>query len=186
RTFLILAGLMLAVLPAAAQAPNSAGMQVVVTDPSGAVVPGATVTVTNTATGSSRQATTGADGSVTMAALPLNGVYQVAVSMPGFTAPDVINLQLRDGEQAKVKFKLEVAGAKSEVTVFGTAEGVRADAQLGLRLEDTQIDELPILGRKVSTLPLMNAAFRQGKGTGDLFVNTPYFITRVGSPPAPP
>src|SRR5262249_20325805 len=142
---------------------------------------GAAVTVTNTATGSSRQAATGPDGSVTMAALPLNGVYKVSVSMAGFTAPDVNNLQLRDGEQAKVKFKLEVVGAKSEVTVFGTAEGVRADAQLGLRLEDTQIKELPILGRKVSTLPLMNAAFRQGKGTGDLFVNTTYFITGVGS-----
>ncbi|HEV8121220.1 MAG TPA: TonB-dependent receptor [Candidatus Polarisedimenticolia bacterium] len=181
RTFLILAGLTLAVLPAAAQAPNNAGIHVIVTDPSGAVVPGATVTVTNTATGASRQATTGADGSVTMAALPLNGVYKVSVSMPGFVAPDVTNLVLRDGERAAVKFRLQVAGAQSEITVFGTAEGVRADAQLGLRLEDNQIEELPILGRKVSNLPLMNSAFRQGKGTGDLFVNTTYFVTGVGS-----
>ena len=44
-----------------------------------------------------------------------------------------------------------------------------------------QIDETPILGRKVTTLPLLNSAFRQGKGTGDLFVNATYFVTGVGS-----
>ena len=181
RVLLILTGVLLAVLPAAAQAPNTAGIVVVVADPSGALVPGAAVTVTNTATGSSRQATTGQDGSAKFAALPLNGLYKVAVAIPGFTAKDVTGLTLRDGENATVKIKLEVAGAQSEVTVFGTTEGVRADAQLGLRLEDNQIEELPILGRKVSTLPLMNSAFRQGKGTGDLFVNTTYFVTGVGS-----
>src|SRR5204863_905396 len=42
-------------------------------------------------------------------------------------------------------------------------------------------DETPILGRKLSTLPLLNSAFRQGKGTGDLFVNQTYFITGAGS-----
>ena len=43
------------------------------------------------------------------------------------------------------------------------------------------IDETPILGRKVTTLPLFNSAFRQGKGTGDLFVNATYFVTGGGS-----
>jgi hypothetical protein len=43
------------------------------------------------------------------------------------------------------------------------------------------IDETPILGRKVTSLPLFNSAFRQGKGTGDLFVNATYFITGAGS-----
>ena len=43
------------------------------------------------------------------------------------------------------------------------------------------IDEIPILGRKVTTVPLFNSAFRQGKGTGDLFVNATYFITAAGS-----
>jgi hypothetical protein len=179
--WLILGGVLLAAPPATAQAPNNAGIVVVVTDPSGALVPGAAVTITNTSTGAVRQATTGPDGSVTMAGLPLTGEYKVAVSLSGFTANDVAGLTLRDGEKAKVKVKLEVAGSQSEVTVYGTAEGVRADAQIGLRLEKTQIDETPILGRKVTTLPLLNAAFRQGKGTGDLFVNATYFITGVGS-----
>ena len=58
---------------------------------------------------------------------------------------------------------------------------MRADPQIGLPLDSPQIDETPILGRKATTLPLLNSAFRQGKGTGDLFVNATYFITGVGS-----
>jgi hypothetical protein len=181
RTLLILAGVLLAALPAPAQSPNNAAIVVVVSDPSGALVPGAAVTVTNTATGALRQATTGPDGSVTMAGLPLTGEYTVAVALSGFTAKDVTGLTLRDGEKAKVKVKLEVAGSKSEVTVYGTGGGVRADAQLGLRIDAERIDETPILGRKYTTLPLLNSAFRQGKGTGDLFVNATYFVTGVGS-----
>jgi hypothetical protein len=90
-------------------------------------------------------------------------------------------LTLRAGETSTVKVKVVAGGGQSEVTVFGTTEGVRADPQIGLPLESKRIDELPVLGRKVSTLPLLNSAFRQGKGTGDLFVNQTYFITGVGS-----
>src|SRR2546421_5567598 len=58
---------------------------------------------------------------------------------------------------------------------------MREDPQIGRRLDSQQIDETPILGRKVSTLPLFNSAFRQAKGTGDLFVNATYFATGAGS-----
>ena len=58
---------------------------------------------------------------------------------------------------------------------------MRADPQIGRRLDSAEIDETPILGRKLSSLPLFNSAFRQGKGTGDLFVNATYFVTGGGS-----
>ena len=58
---------------------------------------------------------------------------------------------------------------------------MRDNTQTWLSPNAAQIDETPILGRKVTTLPLLNSAFRQGKGTGDLFVNATYFITGVGS-----
>src|SRR5207253_4521940 len=69
---------------------------------------------------------------------------------------------------------------KADVTVYGTTEGVRSNPQIGLPLKSQQIDETLILGRKVTTLPLLNSAFRQAKGTGDLFVNATYFVTGVG------
>jgi hypothetical protein len=156
-------------------------MIVTVVDQTGAVVKDAKVSVVNTATGAVREAVSGEEGSATIAALSLTGEYKVTVALIGFTAEDVTGLRLRAGETATVKVKLVAGGGKSEVTVFGTAEGVRADAQIGRRLDSPQIDETPILGRKVSTLPLLNSAFRQAKGTGDLFVNQTYFVTGAGS-----
>ena len=103
------------------------------------------------------------------------------MSKAGFTAEDVNDLGLRSGETATVKVTLVASGVRTDVVVFGTNQGVRADAQIGRRLDSGTLDEIPILGRKVTTVPLFNSAFRQGKGTGDLFVNATYFITAAGS-----
>jgi hypothetical protein len=156
-------------------------MIVVVVDQNDAVVRDAKVTVTNNATGNVREAVSGSDGSVTFPALSLTGTYTVAVSREGFGNEEHKDITLRSGETATVKVKLSVGSQAAEVTVFGTTEGVRADPQIGLPLNSTEIDETPILGRKSTSLPLLNSAFRQGKGTGDLFVNATYFITGVGS-----
>ncbi|HVI70946.1 MAG TPA: TonB-dependent receptor, partial [Pyrinomonadaceae bacterium] len=173
--------LFLFVAPVFAQSPNTATMMVVVTDQTGAVITDAQVTVLNTATGDTRLAVSGSDGSATFAALSLTGTYKVAVSRQGFGTEERENLTLRSGETATVKVSLLAGSQKAEVTVFGTAEGVRSDPQIGLPLPSYQIEEVPILGRKTSALPLLSSAFRQGKGTGDLFVNQVYFITGAGS-----
>jgi hypothetical protein len=165
----------------AAQSPNTATMIVVVADQTGALVKDAKVSVANSATGAGREAVSGSDGSATVSALPLTGTYTVAVSKAGFGTEELKNITLRAGEIATLKVKLVVGGEKEEVTVYGTAEGVRADPQIGRRLDSAQIDETPILGRKITTLPLVNSAFRQAKGTGDLFVNQTYFATGAGS-----
>src|SRR5882672_9427981 len=141
---LLLALFALIAVPVAAQSPNTATMIVTVVDQTGAVVKDAKVSVVNTATGAVRDAISGEGGSATIAALPLTGEYKVTVAMTGFTAEDVTGLMLRAGETATVKVKLVASGGKSEVTVFGTTEGVRADPQIGLPLGSKQIDEMPI------------------------------------------
>ena len=164
-----------------AQSPNTSTIIVFVVDQLGAVVKDATVSVTNNQTGAVRESASGVDGAATFPALSLTGTYTIHVAKPGFVADDVTGLGLRAGETASVRVKLVASGGKSEVTVYGTNQGVRADPQIGQRMDSPAIDEAPILGRKVGNLPLFNSAFRQGKGTGDLFVNTPYFITGSGS-----
>ncbi len=181
RRVLLAMLLPLIALPAAAQSPNTSALIVVVVDQTGGVVSDAKVTVVNNATGAAREVTSGGDGSATIGALSLTGTYKVSVSKSGFTAEDVNDLTLRNGETATVKVKLVASGGKTEVTVYGTEQGVRADPQIGRRLDSATVDEIPILGRKITTLPLFNSAFRQGKGTGDLFVNATYFITGSGS-----
>lgn len=166
---------------ASAQTPNTASLIVTVFDQHDAVVPGASIIVTNNANGSVRDAVSGSEGTATVAALSLNGTYKITVTKQGFSTNEVDNLALRLGETATVKVKLEIGGGTNVVTVFGTADGVHNDAQIGRVLDSKQIDETPVLSRKFSSIPLLNSAFRQGKGTGDLFVNQTYFITGVGS-----
>ena len=178
---LLIALLPFVAAPLAAQSPNTASVIVIVVDQTGSGVKDAKVSVVNTATGAARESVSGSDGSATIPALSLTGTYTVGVSKEGFAHEELKDIALRSGETATLTVKLLVGSGKAEVTVFGTAEGVRADAQLGRRLESSQIDETPILGRKVTSLPLLNAAFRQAKGTGDLFVNQTYFVTGAGS-----
>ncbi len=177
----LLLGLALVAQAGFAQSPNTASMIVDVVDQNGAVVQDAKVSVVNDATGAVRETTSGSDGSATIPALSLTGTYTVSVSKSGFGNQEQRDITLRSGETATLKVTLLVGSQQAEVIVYGTIEGVRADPQIGRRLDSPVIDELPILGRKATTLPLFNAAFRQGKGTGDLFVNATYFITGVGS-----
>ena len=167
-------------LPVAAQSPNTGAMIVDVLDQSGAAVKDAKVSLLNIANGDARQSVSGSDGSASFAGLSLTGTYTISVSKEGFGSEVLKEVKLRSGETATVKVKLLVGSQNAEVTVYGTTEGVRTDPQVGRRLDSPLIDETPILGRKVTTLPLLNSAFRQAKGTGDLFVNQTYFVTGVG------
>ena len=165
----------------AAQSPNTASLIVVVVDQTNTGVNDARISVVNNATGATREVLSGTNGSATISALSLTGTYTVTVSKKGFGNEERKYISLRSGETATLMLKLLVGSEKSEITVYGTTEGVRADAQIGRRLDSPQINETPILGRKTTTLPLLNAAFRQAKGTGDLFVNQTYFVTGAGS-----
>ena len=124
--FLIVVSFLAFVIPLVAQSPNTAAVAVVVSDSTGAVVSGAKVSVTNSATGATRDVVTGADGSTTIAALPITGTYTVRVSREGFGNEERSRIDLRSGETATLKVTLRVGGDASEVTVYGTAEGVRA------------------------------------------------------------
>jgi hypothetical protein len=184
RAFSFFGAVMLALAFAAslsAQSPNTGALIVSVVDQNDAIVQGADITVVNTATGEERTGVSNSNGIATFAGLSLNGQYEVTVNKSGFAARETGGLQIRAGETAQVKVGLTVGGSQAEVTVIGTTQGVRADPQIGRLFESKEIDNTPILSRKFSTIPLLNSAFRQGKGTGDLFVNQTYFITGVGS-----
>src|SRR5438477_10776073 len=76
-----------------AQSPNTASIIVTVVDQNDALVRGANVTVTNTATGAERQAVSRDNGTATIAALSLTGEYKVSVTMSGFTAQNTDDLK---------------------------------------------------------------------------------------------
>src|SRR5262252_4461147 len=149
--------------PALAQSTNTSTLVVVVVDKTGLAQSGAKVSVVDVTTGKARDAVSTDNGTATFSALPITGSYTVTISKDGFATEERKDLVLRSGETATVNVKLNVNSQEAIVVIYGTQIGVRADSQVGRTLNSREIDETPILGRKVSTLPLLNSAFRSGK-----------------------
>jgi len=87
--------------PAYAQSPNNAGVFVIVSDQSGAVVSDAKVAVTHDQTGSVRESLTGTNGSASFPGLSLTGTYTVTVSKSGFGDETRHDITLRSGEMQR-------------------------------------------------------------------------------------
>ncbi|HSS76664.1 MAG TPA: TonB-dependent receptor [Thermoanaerobaculia bacterium] len=166
---------------AQAQTPGTSAIRGQVHNPAGAPVAGAEVTVTNEATGFSRTARTDAQGLYTLPSLPLTGTYRLQVTHEGLAPQEEKGIQLRGGQTAAIDVVLNPAAVEAAITVYGTAEGVSSDSpQLGNRFDAEKIQETPILGRKVTSLPLLNSAVRSARGTGDLFLGETLFVIDGG------
>jgi outer membrane receptor protein involved in Fe transport len=164
-----------------AQTPETATVRGRVTDASGAAVRGATVTLTNTSTGVTRTTQTDADGQYAIALVPLTGRYSLRVFREGFAPQEKAGFGLAGSQTAAFDAVLAPAGVTEEIRVTGTAGGVRADQpQLGTRLDTKKIENTPLAGRKLTTLPLLNSAVRSARGTGDLFLNETLFVVDGG------
>ena len=125
-----------------------------ISDPSGAVIPGAKITVTNTATDLNRSTVSAEDGSYEVLLLPI-GMYKVSVEAQGFRKSVTNPQQLDINQSLRVPVKLEV-GATSE-TVQVEAQGTRvetANPTLGSTVTGTQIQDAPLNGRNVLDLAL--------------------------------
>ena len=117
-----------------------------VTDPNGAVVAGAKVTVKNTSTGLERSTTTDEAGNYTVPELPI-GPYEVRVEQTGFVTSVVSNVTAEVASERRVDVKLSVAGGETVVTV-ATAEQVETtNNTLGGTITLERAGDLPINGR---------------------------------------
>lgn len=139
---------------------------------------GVHVTVRNESGGTSRSDDTDRQGRVVFAALPVVGSYSVEASKHGFAAVRRDQLQLRGGTGANFSLTLSVAGARTEILVTGLTGQVRTDQpQLGTLLSQEQVSEIPLLNRRITYLPLLNAANRPALNQGDVFLNQVLFTT---------
>ena len=131
----------------AADAPAS--LSGTVSDPTGAVIPGATVVLSNTDAGTSSQTLTGGDGTYSFSALPA-GHYHLEVSSPGFKSQQQGPLELGAGATLKSDATLELASDTTTTEVSATT--VQID------LSTTQVGET-ITANKMSTVPLNGRSF---------------------------
>src|SRR5689334_18454096 len=117
-----------------------------VTDPSGALVTGARVTVKNTNTGLERTTTTDDSGNYTVAELPI-GPYELRVEQTGFVASVVSNVMVEVASERRVDVKLNVAGADTVVTIATNVQVETTTNTLGGTIAGKQVADLPINGR---------------------------------------
>jgi hypothetical protein len=169
--------LILVSVRAIAQTPDAATIHGRIVDQNRAPVSGVAVTAKNSETGSERSARSSDSGEFHIAGLPVTGRYTVTASKQGF-ADGRASLQLVAGATADLEIQLNVAGGSTSITVTGVAGEVRADApQLGNRLDASHIEATPVLNRRITYLPLLNAANRPALNQGDIFINQFLFTT---------
>jgi hypothetical protein len=126
-----------------------------VTDPHGAVVPNATVTVKNSETGRQRTATTSDSGIFSIPQIP-TGMYVVTVeAASGFKKSEVKNVKVDVGMPATVNVTLELGNPQETVTVVGGGELIQTQsATIGTTLTGRQITDLPTASRDAMDLIL--------------------------------
>src|SRR5918992_4967162 len=123
-----------------------------VTDAAGAVVPGASVTVTNLATSLTREVTTGGEGDFAVPLLP-PGRYKVEVAAKGFKRAVVTELEVNVTQTSTINLTLEPSSV--EETVLVTAEGTlvqQESSQVGRVVESRAISQLPLPTRNFQQL----------------------------------
>jgi Carboxypeptidase regulatory-like domain len=174
-----LVALFICVSPVMAQSATTGALTGTVTDPSGAVISGATVTATSLATGQSRDATTDSSGLYRLSQLP-PGNYSVKFSASGFKTAEVPSITVDVTESPVLNHRLEVGSQTQEITVADTAVTVQTEnATVGGLVAGTTVTNLPLSTRNYTQVidlsPGVTAnvatATAVGNGTMDINVN---------------
>jgi hypothetical protein len=155
---ILLTALVIALCAAAvlAQAQsNAADLIGTVSDPSGAVVAGATVTARNPATGLSRNVTTGSDGSYQFIALP-PGDYEITVEAATFKKTVISPVRLTVGQRAELPIQVEIGAEDVVVTVSGESVALVETTRTSVSntINQERIENLPINERSATGFAL--------------------------------
>jgi len=160
----------------AGQVPDTATLKGQVTDPSHAAVADADISLTSTRINFTRTTRSDTQGGFSLSGLPI-GSYRLTIHKEGF-ADATREITLLAGTTAEVKTQLSVSPVQTQVQVTGAAGEVRGDEpQLGDRLGALQVEQTPLLSRRITYLPLLNAANRPAINQGDVFMNQNLFTT---------
>src|SRR6266403_1235568 len=144
-----------------------------VTDPSGAAIPNAKVSVTNPGTGFDTSTTSNSSGNYTVREIPV-GTYKVSAEASGFKTVSNAGVAVNAGTIAHIDIKMTMGQAREIVEVTGAVAAVNTeDSKLATTVSSTQINNLPLNGRNVFDLMQLSAGavnvqgvdFENGHGT---------------------
>jgi hypothetical protein len=151
---------------AAAQTVAIAQISGVVTDESGAALPGVEVEVTQTATGLTRFVITGDRGDYVLANLPV-GPYKLVAKLQGFSTYEQSGITLQVGASPTINVTLKVGALEETLTVTAAATMVETrNPSVGTVVTEEQMVGLPLDGRQPSQLVLLSGAAVTNAGNG--------------------
>lgn len=135
-----------------AQGGGTAAVTGHITDPTGAVIPGAEVTVPNLATGVVQSTASNAVGAYSALNLP-PGFYEITVQLEGFQQTAIPTLQLEVNQTLVHDFTLEVGSITETVEVSASAQLIQGStAEMGAVVQEQAVLDLPLNGRNFSQL----------------------------------
>lgn len=140
-----------------------------VTDPSGAVVPNATVILTNSIIGVTRQLKASSDGVFEAPSLPPADGYKITVKMTGFATYIVTGISIHVGQDIAVPVTLKIS-QDSETISVNASQTVMDVTRLGVSelVNQHQINDLPINGRRVDQFVLLTPGVTTDGANGEL------------------
>src|SRR5580698_8888709 len=131
------------------QATNSGTIVGAVTDSSGALITGATITITDPATKSSRTTTSNRQGQYIVPDVP-PGVYDIKTTKTGFSTDEIPALTVSVGSQTTADFKMAVGADSTTVEVTASNADLQTmSAGTGTTVDPALVDSLPTIGREV-------------------------------------
>ena len=137
-----LIALAFAALAASAQSGSAGAVRGAVTDPSGAVIPNATVQLTYAVSGFDRTTTTDASGQFTISNVPFNP-YKIAASAKGFASFSQ-NVEIRSSVGITVNLVLQIAGASQTVTVVSGGDLIEDDPTFHVDVDRDLFNKVPL------------------------------------------
>ena len=152
---LSITGFMLASLNLQAQSGNAGSVRGTVTDPSGAVIPGATVNLSSSVSGLNRTVTTNGAGQFEIPNVSFNN-YQISVAASGFASLKQ-NLSLQSAVGTNLKLILKIAAADSTVTVEATGDLVETDPTFHTDVDRDMFIKVPMESQSSSLSSLVTA-----------------------------
>jgi hypothetical protein len=147
-----------------AQTGDTAGIFGTVTDPAGAAIPGAVVTLTQVATGQVRSVNTSQFGNYLFSLLPV-GTYDLAVDKQGFQTYHQSGILAHANDNIKVNVPLKVGSTRTVVSVSGAPPQVETRSMAVKETVNVEsIQDLPLNGRNPGDLALITAGVVSGEG----------------------
>jgi hypothetical protein len=143
----------------------------VVNDSSGAVVPGAEVTITDLGTGKEYKAPTDGAGVFTFTDLP-NSFFKLSIEHAGFAKTEIEKVQVFVSQVSKVVAKLDVASTGTQIVVQGNQEAVQSESvELKTSVDREQIMDLPLPTRNPLDIVRVTAGIVTPNTLGDAYVH---------------